>query len=141
MVTTKRQNDKCSNLDFAHKQPAAAVPGLLDIRVRYFVKKNDSKNLVATAEAYAKLAEKDDKQNYNAACGWSLASGLAVDDAKLKEEYAGKAMALLRKTPTGKVHFVDSPAKLADHMKQDKDLDPLRDREDFKKFVVELEKR
>ena len=125
-----------ADLDFALKQPPAEVPGLLDIRLSFFAKKKDRKNLVATAEAYATLAEKDDKQTYNAACAWSLACGLAKDDDKLKEEYAGKAMGLLRKTPTGKGHFVDSPAKLAAHVKQDKDLDPLRQREDFKKFIA-----
>ena len=46
---------------------------------------------------------------------------------------------LLKKTPTGLGHFVATPAALAAHMKQDKDLDPLRQRDDFKKLVAELE--
>ena len=50
-------------------------------------------------------------------------------------------MALLRRTRTGKGYFVDSGVKLAAHMKNDKDLDPLRAREDFKKLITELEKK
>ncbi len=128
-----------ADLDFAMKQPNAEVPGLLDIRVQVFAKKNDQKNLLATAIAYEKLASADDRQLYNAACAWSLASGLAKEDAKLREEYAVKAMAILRRTPTGKGHFVDSPAKLAAHMKQDADMNPLRERADFQKLLAELE--
>ena len=48
-------------------------------------------------------------------------------------------MALLNKTPTGKGYFAATPAALAAHMKKDTDLDPLRDRADFKKLVADLE--
>jgi hypothetical protein len=50
-------------------------------------------------------------------------------------------MALLKKTLTGVGADFESPAALAAHMKQDKDLDPLREREDFKKLLAELEKK
>ena len=46
--------------------------------------------------------------------------------------YADQAMAMLRDA-------VAKGYKDADHMKKDKDLDPLREREDFKKVVAELE--
>jgi hypothetical protein len=46
--------------------------------------------------------------------------------------YAEEAMALLRDA-------VQKGFNDAGHMKQDKDLDPLRGREDFKKFLAELE--
>ena len=127
------------DLDFALKQPAAEVPKLLVVRVKVFAKTNDLKNLLATAVAYEKLATADDRHSYNAACAWSQASGLAKDDAKRREEYAFKAMALLRKTPSGKGHFVDSSAKLAAHMKQDADMNPLRERADFQKLLADLE--
>ena len=135
-----RKADKAlADLDFALKQPAVEVPGLLDIRVQVFAKKSDLKNLLATAIAYEKLATTDDRQLYNAACAWSQASGLAKDDAKRKEEYASKALTLLRKTPTGKGHFFDLPAKLAAQMKRDSDMNPLRERADFQKRIADLE--
>ena len=76
---------------------------------------------------------------YDAACAWSLASGLARDDVKVREEFASQAMTLLRKTPTGKSYFFDSSAKLAAHMKQDADMNPLRERADFQKLLADLE--
>ena len=139
LATCRKTEKALADLDFALKQPTAEVPRLLDIRMQVFAKKSDQKNLLATAIAYEKLATTDDRQLYGAACAWSQASGLAKDDAKLREEYAVKAMMLLWKTPTGNGHFVDSPAKLAAHMKQDADMNPLRERADFKKRIANLE--
>jgi tetratricopeptide (TPR) repeat protein len=131
------------DLDFILQQPAAEVPGLLDMRVQALAAKMDQAGVAATAEAYAKLAQTDPKQIYNAACAWSLASGVAktrgAPAAGLVEEYARKALALLKQTPTGEGQFVATPAALAAHMKQDKDLDALRERTDFKKLLANLE--
>ena len=139
IVTNRKAEGALADLDFALKQPAAEVPKLLGIRVQVFAEKNDQKNLLATAIAYEKLAIADDRHCYNAACAWSLMSGLVIDDAKQKEEYVGKAMALLRKTPTGKGYVFDSPGKFAARMKQDADMNPLRERADFKKLIADLE--
>ena len=57
-----------------------------------------------------------------------MASGKS---AGKKQEYADRAMELLQKA-------VKAGFKYPAHMKQDKDLDALRDREDFKKLVAEL---
>jgi tetratricopeptide (TPR) repeat protein len=131
------------DLDFALEQPAAEVPGLLDLRVQALAAKKDEPGLAATAAAYSRLAATDAGQCYNAACAWSLLYGLAsspgADAAKHAEEYAGIALALLKQTPTGKDQVVATPAALAAHMKQDNDLDPLRQRDDFKKLLAELE--
>lgn len=48
-------------------------------------------------------------------------------------------MLLLRKTPTGKAQLIATPAALAAHMKQGKDLDPLRARWDFQQLLLELD--
>jgi len=56
----------------------------------------------------------------------------AADAARLAREQADLAMAWLRKAVT-------AGYKDAEHMKQDKDLDALREREDFKKLFAELE--
>ena len=58
-----------------------------------------------------------------------MASGKIADK---KQEYADQAMALLQKS-------VDAGYQNAAHMQQDADLDPLRDREDFKKLLAKLE--
>jgi hypothetical protein len=67
-------------------------------------------------------------QWYDFACVYSLASGKIADR---KQEYADRAMELLRKA-------VKAGFKNASHMKKDTDLDPLRDRADFKKLLGEL---
>jgi hypothetical protein len=77
---------------------------------------------------------------YNLACVCALASA-AVKDAKnlgadaprLAEEYAVRALELLRQA-------VAKGYKDFDHLKKDDDLKPLREREDFKKLVIDLEK-
>jgi serine/threonine-protein kinase len=81
---------------------------------------------------------------YNLACVWSLSSAAARKDAqlpaakqaKLAEQYAGRALDWLRKAQDA--GYFKNPAKIA-HMKKDNDLDPLRPRDDFKKFLAELE--
>ena len=70
-------------------------------------------------------------QWYDFACVYAVASGKIADK---KQEYADRAMELLHKA-------VKAGYKDAAHMKKDTDLDPLRDREDFKKLIAELEKK
>jgi hypothetical protein len=137
LATCRKAEQAVADLDFALKQPAAEVPELLDMRLRALATKNDLPGVIATAAALARLAEKDAAQCYNAACAWSLASGLAKDDSKLRDEYAGNALALLKKAKESGKSF-PSPGAMATRMKEDKDLDPLREREDFKKFLAEL---
>jgi serine/threonine protein kinase/Flp pilus assembly protein TadD len=67
---------------------------------------------------------------YNFACVYSVA---AVKIADKKLEYADRAMELLHKA-------VQAGYKDAAHMAKDTDLDPLRDREDFKKLMESLPK-
>jgi tetratricopeptide (TPR) repeat protein len=94
---------------------------------------------VAEANALAELKDVDRGTLYDLACVCAVASA-AVRDAKspgadvvqLAEEYAARAVELLRQA-------VAKGYKEAAHMKKDKDLDALRDREDFKRLVAELE--
>jgi tetratricopeptide (TPR) repeat protein len=69
-------------------------------------------------------------QLYNFASIYSLAS--AKDKAK-QDEYAQRAVALLRQA-------VQAGYKDVAHLKRDADLDPLRQRDDFKMLLAELEK-
>jgi eukaryotic-like serine/threonine-protein kinase len=89
------------------------------------------------AEAVAEVAELTKSSNWNEgqwydfACAYSIASGKMADK---KQAYADRAMELLQKAvKSGFTHVA--------HMKKDTDLDPLREREDFKKLIAGLEKK
>ncbi|MFL5241407.1 MAG: protein kinase domain-containing protein [Gemmataceae bacterium] len=78
--------------------------------------------------------------NYDAACMFALCVLIAKDDAGLAElqrnevgsKYADAAMEQLQAA-------VKKGFRNAAHMKQDTDLDPIRQREDFKKMLADLE--
>jgi tetratricopeptide (TPR) repeat protein len=71
---------------------------------------------------------------YDGACACSLAA--AARDAGEREAYAGQALALLRRA---RVAGFFKDRRQIERLKKDTDLDPLRKREDFAKFVAELE--
>ena len=54
---------------------------------------------------------------YDAACVFALAVASVKDDAKLSEQYAGRAVALLRQAQ--KASYFKQPANIA-HMKKDR---------------------
>jgi tetratricopeptide (TPR) repeat protein len=89
------------------------------------------------AEAVAEVAELTKSANWNSgqwydfACVYAVASGKTADK---KQEYADRAIELLRKA-------AQAGYQNAAHMRKDTDLDALRQREDFKKLVAELEKK
>ena len=66
---------------------------------------------------------------------------MAKEEAAACEDYATKALAYLKKVcfAEGKPGAWATPAEMAAHMKQDKDMDPLRDRPDFQALMAELE--
>ena len=87
------------------------------------------------AEAVSEVAELtklpgwDAGNCYSFACVYAVASGKMADK---KDEYAKRAVELLQRA-------VKAGYKDAAHMKQDTDLDPLREREDFQQLMAELE--
>jgi tetratricopeptide (TPR) repeat protein len=98
---------------------------------------------VAVCRASAELWEKRDPTDavdiYDATCCRAITASLQAkakgpDAARLAKEDADKAMAWLQKA-------VAAGWKDAAHMKADTALDFLRDREDFKKLMAELEKQ
>jgi tetratricopeptide (TPR) repeat protein len=90
---------------------------------------------VADAEALTKDAATPSARCCEAACVFALASA-AAQDAGQREVYAGQALVLLRRAQaTG---FFKDRAKI-ERFKRDSDLAPLRQRQDFQKFVAELE--
>jgi serine/threonine protein kinase/tetratricopeptide (TPR) repeat protein len=88
------------------------------------------------AEALAEVAEWPDRgwvpgQRIEFACVYALASARLADH---KKENADKAMALLKEAARAGFNNVA-------RLKSDTDLDALRDRDDFKALVAELEER
>jgi tetratricopeptide (TPR) repeat protein len=81
------------------------------------------------------------ENTYNAASVLSRCVALAEQDTKLSEArrkeqakaYADQALAVLRQAIARGYNDID-------HLKKDQDLDPLRQREDFKKLRTELDK-
>jgi hypothetical protein len=71
---------------------------------------------------------------YDGACVHSLAA--AAKGASRREEWAREALALLRRAQAAGF-FKDR--RRVEHLKKDADLEALRPREEFKKFVAELE--
>ena len=71
---------------------------------------------------------------YNCACVFSICSAACKDDAARAREYADQAMAVLTQAVAA------GHADLA-QLKADDDLAPLRSREDFKRLVLDPEKK
>jgi serine/threonine protein kinase len=136
-----RKADQAANdLEFALHQPAEEVPGLLDIRVRHMVKEQKLEAAVESAAKMKELAGDKPDQLYKAVCAYAVCA-VAVKDAKKTvaktsdpEELVKEAMALLKQA-------IAKGYKDAAHMRENKDLDALRGREDFKKLSTELEAR
>jgi tetratricopeptide (TPR) repeat protein len=72
---------------------------------------------------------------YDAACVYALSAAAVKEDAKLREQYTARAIALLRQAKSA--GFFKDP-KQVEHIKKDTDLDALRQRDDFQKFAAEL---
>jgi len=116
-------------------------PELPNIRLERAVtlaRSGDHARAVTEADYLTTSAKTPGSSLYNAACVYSVSAGLVTGDAPLKEQYAGKALALLRHAQAAG-YFRD--ARIAEHLQKDGDLAALRDRADFKAFVAELEKQ
>jgi hypothetical protein len=72
----------------------------------------------------------------DAACVCALAAASVKDDAKLSEQYASRAVVLLRQAQ--KAGYFKRPANVA-HLKKDSDLRALRGRPDYEVLLKELE--
>ena len=115
------------------------IPSGINLRVTYFRKLGDPAGCRTTAEMWEKLNRTDADSLYNAACFWSVTAGVQAktsdaDAARLAQEDADRAMQWLQQA-------VAAGYQHAAYMKQDTDLEPLREREDFKQLLGALEKR
>jgi hypothetical protein len=137
LALCRKAEQAVKDLDFALRQPAAEVPGLLDLRLRYLLKEQ---RLAAAVESAVQIKERagvNPDLLYDAACAYALCAG-ATRQAKSAEagtpgfeKLSQEAMALLKQA-------VAKGYKDAAHMKQDKDLGALREQADFQKLLTEL---
>jgi tetratricopeptide (TPR) repeat protein len=111
---------------------------LIDLRLRHCEKAGDAKGCRQTAEMWEKLKLTDPKSLYRAACLRAVtyavirAGDTSSAGGKQAEAEADRAMAWLKQA-------VAAGYKHAVHLKQDRDLDALRDRTDFAKLITRLE--
>src|SRR5262249_26344855 len=115
--------------------PAADQPRMQLGRARSQARIGEASAAVTQATALTKDPATPGAVCYKAACVYSVASA-AVQETSQRETYATQAVALLRRAQSAE--FFNDRAKV-EHLKKEADLDVLRSREDFKKFVAELE--
>jgi hypothetical protein len=143
LALCRKAEQAVKDLGFALQQPAAEVPGLLDLRVRFLLKEQRLSAAVESAAKMKELAGDKAELLYDAACAYALCAaepeGTSAGSKRpgrnataLAKQCADEALALLKQA-------VAKGFKNAALMRQDKDLDALRQREDFKKLVAELE--
>jgi hypothetical protein len=95
------------------------------------------------ADELGKIRERQKSIPYHRACVYSLASSAALRDDKLPlparmdlaERYAGRALELLAEARN--IGFFKSQNVLH-HLTSTKDLDAIREREEFRKLLVEV---
>jgi tetratricopeptide (TPR) repeat protein len=111
----------------------------LNVLTRVHAALMEQEDAVRTAETYRDLGGSGPADTYDAACSLSLCVPLVAKHAKLDDKqrkeaaqsYGDAAMKLLREAVTKGFRDVA-------HMQKDTDLDPLRQREDFRKLIAGL---
>jgi serine/threonine protein kinase len=117
------------------------VPELLRLRLRLFAKKKDIANCLATALRLDELKAPNPFGLYMSACGRALCA------AVITEANPGVANAGPRSQEQADLGMARLTTSIADGfyelvwIKREKDLNPLRERPDFKDLVAKLEKR
>jgi tetratricopeptide (TPR) repeat protein len=109
--------------------PPAMQPTLRAGRISSRVQTGLVLEAVADVEEVTKSSNWNYVQWYDFACAYSVAAGKYPDK---KQAYGDRAMELLRSA-------VKAGWKELAHMAKDSDMDPLREREDYKKLIAELE--
>jgi tetratricopeptide (TPR) repeat protein len=113
------------------------IPGMLLARLATVRETKDPQSCRTTAEMWERLNRKDAGSLYNAACMRAVtaaalrATDKSPDGARQADAEADRAMAWLRQA-------VAAGFNNAAHMAKDTDLDPLREREDFKMLIAKL---
>jgi hypothetical protein len=114
------------------------IPGVLDLRLRHFEKTRDPAGCRATAEMWEKLKRTDAGSLYRAAryravtCTVLRAGDQSETGTRDATAEADRAMAWLGQAVAA--GYTD-----AVRLKKDRDMDALRDREDFKQLLTKVQ--
>jgi len=130
--------DECLRLAAGKVVDPRLIPGVMDVRLRHFAKCNSAAGCRTTAQMWEDLNRSDAVSLYNSACNRAITAGVirvgnqSEDAAKQAAAEAERAMDWLKQAVVAGFNDVA-------HMKQDTDLEALRDRDDFRKLLEELE--
>ncbi len=119
-----------ADVSAAKKLPVELQGTILEKALAVLLEKHDLPKVRQAAELLAELAKQPD-DSYNAACGFARLS--AGGDKQARQKDALRAIELLRQA-------IAKGFKNIAQMKQDEDLDSLRERDDFKRLLAGLEK-
>jgi tetratricopeptide (TPR) repeat protein len=125
--------DRAIELDRGPQRPAMRLQRALAL-----AHGGDHAKAVAEAGALTRDDNTSGDTLYDAACVYGLSAHAVKDDAQRQEQYAGQAVALLRRARAA--GFFNAAAQV-EHVQKDDDLAALRDRADFRQFVADLQKR
>ncbi len=101
-------------------------------RAESLARAGDHAKALAEANILAESTDAIDATFHDLACICAAAAAAVKDDAKLQDQYAARAVELLRQA-------IAKGYKDIEHLKKDDDLKVLREREDFKKLLKESE--
>jgi tetratricopeptide (TPR) repeat protein len=133
--------DECFSLASGKTVDPSLIPGLIELRLRHFEKQKDASGCRATAQMWEGLNRSDAGSLYAASCYRSVTAAVlratdmsdaADETAQSATEEGDRAMDWLAKAVAA--GFTDVA-----HINEDKDLDPLRERDDFKELLANLQ--
>jgi tetratricopeptide (TPR) repeat protein/tRNA A-37 threonylcarbamoyl transferase component Bud32 len=133
--------DECLRRSAGRPVHPQLIPLVLDLRLRHFEKAGDAAGCRATAERWEGTKRTDAESLYTAACMRAVTAAVArrasgapgAEATRTARADADRAMAWLKRA-------VAAGFKQGERIKKDRDLDALRDREDFKKLLADLGK-
>lgn len=105
-------------------------------RAVFLVRMGRTSHAIAEADQVAASLDPAAETLYNLACVYALASGVTKEDAKQADQHGARAIEFLRKADAA--GLFKSRAQVS-HLKSDTDLDALRPRPDYVKFLEKLE--
>jgi len=130
--------DECVLLSRGNAVDPGMIPAVMDVRLRHFAKTTDAAGCGATAKMWEELKRSDAGSLYNAACFRAVTAGV-IRAGNQSEDAAKKAAAEAERAMDWLKQAVVAGFNDVAHMKQDTDLEALRDRDDFRKLLEELE--
>jgi serine/threonine protein kinase len=117
--------------------PPPQRPGVQMGRALCLVRAGESARATQSADELLAAPKPPAGILYDAACVFALAAAAARDDSPLRERHAARAVELLGRARAAG-YF--RPAARVEHLKKDDDLAALRDRDDFRNLLAEVER-